>query len=93
MPLRGGPEGFGHPVAGSLATILRQYKGAVTRLSSRETGTSHLWQRGYYERIIRDQREWEKIHLYIESNPSGWETDEENPEGGERSAYSSRLTR
>ena len=38
-----------------------------------------LWQRNYYEHIIRDQKDWERIHLYIEANPSRWDDDEENP--------------
>ncbi len=38
-----------------------------------------LWQRNYYEHIIRDADEWNRIHLYIEFNPSAWDADEENP--------------
>jgi len=38
-----------------------------------------LWQRNYYEHIIRDDDDHNRIHLYIESNPSMWEEDEENP--------------
>lgn len=38
-----------------------------------------LWQRNYYEHIIRDQKDWERIHLYIEANPSRWNDDHENP--------------
>ena len=38
-----------------------------------------LWQRNYYEHIIRDADDHNRIHLYIESNPSMWETDTENP--------------
>jgi REP element-mobilizing transposase RayT len=38
-----------------------------------------LWQRNYYEHIIRDADEWNRIHLYIASNPSAWDADEENP--------------
>jgi len=38
-----------------------------------------LWQRNYYEHIIRNKDEWNRIHAYIESNPAAWETDDENP--------------
>lgn len=38
-----------------------------------------LWQRNYYEHIIRNQKDWERIHLYIEANPSRWDGDRENP--------------
>ena len=38
-----------------------------------------LWQRNYYEHIIRDQRDYEHIADYIASNPTNWSDDEENP--------------
>jgi REP element-mobilizing transposase RayT len=37
-----------------------------------------LWQRDYYEHIIRNADEANRIHLYIESNPVHWAEDEEN---------------
>jgi REP element-mobilizing transposase RayT len=37
-----------------------------------------LWQRNYYEHIIRNEHEMENIWNYIESNPATWETDDEN---------------
>jgi REP element-mobilizing transposase RayT len=37
-----------------------------------------LWQRNYYERIIRNEREMDAIWRYIEANPTQWEDDEEN---------------
>ena len=39
-----------------------------------------LWQRNYYEHIIRDDRETERIREYIADNPARWLEDEENPE-------------
>jgi len=41
-----------------------------------------LWQRNYYEHIIRDQTDWSTIHRYIEANPMNWDHDEENPIAG-----------
>jgi putative transposase len=38
-----------------------------------------LWQRNYYEHIIRSADEANLIHLYIEANPAQWEYDNENP--------------
>jgi putative transposase len=38
-----------------------------------------LWQRNYYEHIIRDDHEFAIISNYIESNPANWNTDDENP--------------
>ncbi len=40
-----------------------------------------LWQRNYYEHIIRNEDELNRIRQYICDNPSNWETDEENPNG------------
>ncbi|MHB8779088.1 MAG: transposase [Anaerolineales bacterium] len=38
-----------------------------------------LWGRNYYEHIIRNDDNHNRIHIYIKSNPSMWEEDEENP--------------
>jgi putative transposase len=36
-----------------------------------------VWQRDYYERIIRDEQEYTRIARYIENNPLHWMMDEE----------------
>jgi len=41
-----------------------------------------VWQRNYYEHIIRDEDEHNRIHLYIEANPLHWAEDDENPGAG-----------
>jgi len=71
-------EQFQKPVAGSLATILRAYKAAVTRRINRELHLTGIWQRNYYEHIIRNENEHDRIHRYIEANPLNWGTDSEN---------------
>jgi putative transposase len=38
-----------------------------------------FWQRNYYERIIRNEKEMDNIWKYIEANPSMWANDDENP--------------
>ncbi|MBU4455832.1 transposase [Patescibacteria group bacterium] len=38
-----------------------------------------LWQRNYYEHIVRNENELNKIRKYIQENPLKWETDKENP--------------
>lgn len=38
-----------------------------------------LWQRNYYERVIRNSRELDQIRRYIEYNPTNWAIDRENP--------------
>ena len=38
-----------------------------------------VWQRNYYEHIIRDEPELTRVRRYIEENPLRWEFDQENP--------------
>jgi REP element-mobilizing transposase RayT len=38
-----------------------------------------LWQRSYYDHVIRNEKEFEKIREYIEHNPLKWHLDRENP--------------
>lgn len=38
-----------------------------------------IWQRNYYERVIRNETELNAIRVYIQNNPSQWELDRENP--------------
>lgn len=40
----------------------------------------HLWQRSYYEHIIRDENSLETIRNYILNNPAQWDLDKDNPE-------------
>jgi len=38
-----------------------------------------IWQRNYYEHVIRNEVELEQIREYIVNNPLRWSEDEENP--------------
>jgi REP element-mobilizing transposase RayT len=38
--------------------------------------TGRVWQRNYYEHIIRNERALHAIRLYIEANPENWEGDQ-----------------
>jgi putative transposase len=66
-------------IPGSLGAIVRSYKSAVTRRIGREHNISPVWQRNYYEHILRDGNNLHRITAYIESNPANWETDDDNP--------------
>jgi len=37
------------------------------------------WQRNYYEHVIRNEEELQRIREYIQTNPLRWELDQENP--------------
>jgi putative transposase len=41
--------------------------------------SAKIWQRNYYEHVIRDRKELSTIRNYIKSNPANWAKDEENP--------------
>ncbi|MFQ5913448.1 MAG: hypothetical protein ACE5JS_09720 [Nitrospinota bacterium] len=41
---------------------------------------SSVWQRNYYEHIIRNEGELHRIREYIVNNPAEWALDRENPE-------------
>jgi putative transposase len=67
-----------HVQPGSLGSIIRQYKSSVTRMIvQKKGGVPRIWQRNYYEHIIRDEAEHNRIRLYIESNPVNWVNDDE----------------
>ena len=38
-----------------------------------------FWQRNYYEHVIRNGEEYDRIRRYILENPSNWPRDDENP--------------
>ena len=63
----------------SIGVIVGSFTSAVTRRIGRELNATGIWQRNYYEHIIRDHKDWDRIHRYLESNPSRWVQDEENP--------------
>ena len=72
-------EQFGKPAEGSLPTIIRSFKSAVTYRANHELKSAKIWQKNYYEHIIRDQTDYERIAGYILTNPENWDVDEENP--------------
>jgi putative transposase len=59
------------PTAGSLGAIVRAYKSAVTyRINSlHDTRGAPVWQRNYFERVIRNEKERGRIRRYIQANP------------------------
>ncbi len=44
-----------------------------------ESPGTPVWQRNYYERVIRNETELNAIRKYIQNNPSQWGLDQENP--------------
>ncbi|HEV2315732.1 MAG TPA: transposase [Candidatus Acidoferrales bacterium] len=67
--------------APALGLILRAFKSltaaAVNRILHR---TGSVWQRNYYEHIVRSAKDLDAVRLYIAQNPMQWLNDRENPE-------------
>ncbi len=57
--------------------IVGRYKMNVAKQINqiRKTSGVFVWQRNYYEHIIRDENELNRIRLYIRNNPLNWEND------------------
>ena len=66
----------------SLGSIVGSFKSAVTKRVNENRGTPGVpvWQRNYYEHVIRDEGDLERIREYIANNPLRWALDEEKPE-------------
>ena len=68
---------FATPIPNSLPTIIRSFKSAVTKginELNNQPGIK-LWQRNYWEHIIRDDDELCRIRQYIKHNPINWKSD------------------
>ena len=59
------------PKPGSLGTIIRSYKSAVSK-NVRMVIPDFSWQPGYYDHLIRSDGELERIRKYIIENPVKW---------------------
>jgi putative transposase len=72
-------EQFGKPTRGTLPTIIRSFKSAATKRINeiRNSQAEPVWQRNYYEHIIRNEEELIRIREYIYNNPARWRRDEE----------------
>lgn len=69
-----------HPCKRVLSEVIRGFKSMSAREINRGMRDSRsLWQRGYYEHIIRDDADLARIREYIDNNPIAWANDPENP--------------
>jgi len=70
VPLRTGNRRreFAVPVARSIPTIVGAFKSAVSKCIRLQSGKS-IWQRGYYEHVMRNADDFQKTCEYIRLNP------------------------
>lgn len=69
---------YQHIIPGSIGSIIRGFKIGATKWFKANTEISPVWQRNYYEHIIRDDEDLNRIREYIKSNPMNWDKDDEN---------------
>jgi putative transposase len=70
------------PAAGSLGAMIGQFKSRATKRiwAIPEYSETPIWQRNYYEHIIRNEAEWRRISAYIQDNPFNWGEDQLHPD-------------
>lgn len=65
-----------------LSEVVRAFKTYSSRKINelRKSPGTPVWQRSYYEHVIRDESDYHQIGEYILCNPAKWEMDRENPQ-------------
>lgn len=66
---------------GSLGAVMQNFKSVSTRKINkwRDNPGCPVWQRNYYERVIRDEKELAMAREYVLNNPLQWDLDSDNP--------------
>lgn len=84
VPLPHRAEDFQEPVSGSIPTIIRSYKAAVTYTARKSLRRRPLqiWQSNYFERVLRSGEEFFAASHYIIANPVAWDRDKYNSRRG-----------
>ena len=67
------------PKSKSLPVIVRTYKAAVTTRCRFAGFNAFEWQSRYYDHIIRDGTDLDRVRMYILNNPVNWARDQDNP--------------
>lgn len=60
----------------TIGSIIRGFKIGVTKWFRQKSPDFVVWQRNYYERVIRGEKELFEMRQYIINNPANWEMDE-----------------
>jgi REP element-mobilizing transposase RayT len=62
-----------------LGAIIRAFKAVTTRRLRTSGVPDFTWQANYYEHIIRNELDLDRVRQYITENPARWADDTENP--------------
>ncbi|MFA5129825.1 MAG: transposase [Patescibacteria group bacterium] len=61
-------------ISGSISAIIGQYKSLVTkRIWRMSNDRTPIWQRSFYDHIIRTENDLENLREYIQLNPVNWQ--------------------
>jgi len=63
----------------SLSSIIRGFKIGVTKQCRKHNKNIVIWQKSFYDHIIRNEESLDKIRQYIRDNPKNWNKDRNNP--------------
>ena len=63
-----------------MSSFVAGFKATVTSRARRELNISGIWQRNYYEHVIRDEVDLRRIEDYIQNNPLRWGQDQLHPQ-------------
>ena len=58
-----------------ISQIIGQYKSSVTRRIRQTAPQQNIWQTSFHDHVIRNQKDYERIWLYIDANPQNWSKD------------------
>ena len=58
-----------------ISPIVGQYKSSVTRKIRQRAPQQKVWQTSFHDHVIRNQKDYERIWLYIDANPQNWSKD------------------
>jgi len=77
------PTNANGPRSGSIGAIIGQFKSVTAKQINRIRNIQGrpVWQRNFFEHIIRDEKSLYAIRRYIQDNPLNWDSDDENPCG------------
>ncbi len=62
-------------------SMVSQFVSTFKRFSNKEYG-QNIWQRSFYDHVIRNKKDYDRLVKYIYENPLNWFYDEPNPENG-----------
>ena len=54
----------------STSSLMNYFKGHVTRLAQK-----HIWQKSFFDHVVRNEADMQRIWKYIDSNPAKWQED------------------